>query len=58
MVISNNELEELGDEDSSNADSFIASSSSSSNGGEDDDVSTDREHDFARHSKASDKEES
>ena len=29
MVISNNELEELGDEDSSNANSFITSSSSS-----------------------------
>jgi hypothetical protein len=58
VVISDDESEELGDEDSSDADSFIASSSSSSDGGEDDDVSADGEHDSAGHGEAGDEEES
>jgi hypothetical protein len=56
VVISDNKLEELGDEGSSNVNSFITSSSS--NKDKDDDVSKDKEYGSARHNKVSDKEES
>lgn len=56
MVISDNKLEELGDEGSSNVNSFITSSSS--NRDEDNDVSKDEEYGSARHNKVGDKEES